>query len=579
MHLRDWIDRLAPDLLTTLRRFPLASLLILLTTVAVLVVVNEQISLTDEFWWRIVGGLASGAVFAVAGSLFNESRPRTGLAGIVIGYVLPLLAVAAFQVSDANWFVPWALPVISVLWLSVSAFTERGPDRALQQDKFWWLNQQAAVTALIAGVAFLLVALGIAAIERSLSILFGLETSDLFYRWVLPIIGFLFTPIYWLATIRRLDAFDARALQEPDIVATATGFLGQFVLTPLLLAYALILLAYTLQIVLTQSLPEGMLGWMVLGFVTTGAATWLLLHPAFMRERLLVRVFRRWWFWLTVIPLGLYALAVMVRVDAYGLTPERMMLMAGGIWAALLTVIFLIGRGDIRLIPALAGVILLVFSIGPWNMDSLSRASQAASLDALLAREGVTGPDTKPQWSGAEAARATGAMAFLLQSEAGRANLEQVLASHGVTYEAGQRNLDMFDGLGPSDQVNGSTVFLSLARPPTQAVDVGGTPYFLGRQAIYVDVPATSGALTFALSAKVLTIISISPGESVSVDLVGWLKGNTGNELADPVLSFSLGGIAYRYVLDTATVASAPDGGRSLTYLEGTLFADAPGSK
>ncbi len=44
---------------------------------------------------------------------------------------------------------------------------------------------------------------------------------------------------------------------------------------PLLLIYAAILLAYTAQIVVTRALPQGMIGWMVLGFVVTGAG-----HPA-----------------------------------------------------------------------------------------------------------------------------------------------------------------------------------------------------------------------------------------------------------------------------------------------------------
>jgi hypothetical protein len=48
---------------------------------------------------------------------------------------------------------------------------------------------------------------------------------------------------------------------------------------PLLVIYALILLAYAAQIAITQKLPQGMIGWMVLGFVVTGAATWLIVHP------------------------------------------------------------------------------------------------------------------------------------------------------------------------------------------------------------------------------------------------------------------------------------------------------------
>src|SRR5690606_31332160 len=160
-------------------------------------------------------------------------------------------------------------------------------------------------------------------------------------RWVVPVVlGFL-VPFYWLATLPRLADHDPLQLERPDVVATAGGFAAQFIAAPLLLIYATILHAYAVQIAATQSLPQGLLGWMVLGFVVAGAAAWLVLHPPFLRERPVPRLFRRFWFWLTLIPLVLLAVAIFVRLDAYGLTMERVLVALGGLWAALLAVVFL----------------------------------------------------------------------------------------------------------------------------------------------------------------------------------------------------------------------------------------------
>jgi len=570
MNPREWLDRLAPDLVATLLRFPLASLLIACTTVAVLIAISNPGDLPEDIWVRIVGGLATGSVFAVAGAIFAESRPEARWTRVVLAYAVPVLAVGAFQVSDTNWVVPWAFPAISILWLSVSGFTSIGigAGRDVQQERFWWFNHQAAATAFIAIVSFGLIALGLMAIERSLSVLFGLDASDVFYRWVLPIIGFLFTPLYWLATIPRLSNFDGRSLREPDFIARAIGFLGQFVLTPLLLAYALILLAYTVQIVLTQTLPQGVLGWMVLGFVTTGAATWLLVYPPFMRERFLVRILRGWWFWLTIIPLALYALAVGVRIDAYGLTPERMVLVAGGLWAALLTVVFLSGRGDIRLIPGLAALILLVFSVGPWNLESLPRWTQGVALDALLTSGGVTGPDSKPAWSTTEGERAVGAMSVLLGTDNGRADIKRIFADHGVSYEPG-RDLDLL-GLGPDENPPDT---YSLGRNFTQPLEVSATPYFVGRLSTSAAGTEELGGLAFALNTGALTVTARS-GASVKVDLKSWVGRDAGADLNNAVIDFELDGTRYRYLIDLATVAPQANGEREVTYLDGTLFAD-----
>ena len=153
-----------------------------------------------------------------------------------------------------------------------------------------------------------------------------------------------------------------------------------------------------------------MIGWMVLGFVVIGAATWLVLHPPFMRTQALVRLFRRWWFWLTLIPLALFFVAISIRIDAYGLTDERMLLAAGGIWAAVLAVIYLLGRGDIRLIPALAGAILLALSVGPWNYADLPVSSQALRLDGVVMNAGADKSASPPRadWNAAEIAQARG---------------------------------------------------------------------------------------------------------------------------------------------------------------------------
>src|SRR5690606_8088531 len=111
--------------------------------------------------------------------------------GVALKYLLPLAAIGLVQITDTAWFVPYALPAVSILWLSVSPFTRigRGEERETQQNRFWLINHQALATAAIAAGAFAIIALGLVVIERSLSLLFGIESSTLFYRWLLPFTG------------------------------------------------------------------------------------------------------------------------------------------------------------------------------------------------------------------------------------------------------------------------------------------------------------------------------------------------------------------------------------------------------
>lgn len=576
MGFRAWLEKQAPDFLSTGQRFPFAILFAALTTIVVIAAINGVDGMREELWARAALGCATAAVLAVAGVYFAESRPEARLVGAILKYALPIAVAAAFQITDTAWFVPYALPAVAVLWLSVSPFTriERGAPREEVQNRFWWVNFQAFATAVIAAAAFLIVALGLAAIERSLGILFGLETGQVFYNWVLPITGLFFTPVYWLSTLPRLSGYRAEELERPDFLPRAFGFLGQFVLVPLLLIYGLILLAYTLQIVVTQKLPEGMIGWMVLGFVTVGAATWLVLHPPFMRSRALARLFRNWWFWLTLIPLALFFIAVWTRVEAYGLTDERMLLTAGGIWATVLALAFILGRGDIRLIPALAGAILLLLSVGPWNYANLPLAQQATRLDALLMQPGKGGASFPPEWTPEQVAKAASIMDYLGSSPAGDAKLAELLQRYGMKSQA-VTSASVLEELGYQHPAYTVPVTAIAAQRDslTQQVDVSATPILLGGLTIYGAGQATVAGLNFVIEANQFRILNQT--EPVT-DLTEWIARQPGGALVDPWIDFVIGDRKYRYVIDSMSADLSESGQRTLTYLGGTLFASTP---
>jgi hypothetical protein len=583
MNFRAWLEKQAPDFLVTGQRFPLAILSAALTTIVVIGAINGVEWMRDDMWGRAALGFATAAVLAVAGVYFAESRPEARIAGPILKYAVPVGVAAAFQITDINWFVPYAMPAIAILWLSVSPFTriERGAPRDEAQNRFWWVNFQAFATAVIAAAAFLIIALGLAAIERSLAILFGLETGQVFYNWVLPFTGLFLTPVYWLSTLPHLSAHRAEELEKPDFLPRAFGFLGQFVLVPLLLIYGLILLAYTAQIVVTQKLPEGMIGWMVLGFVTVGAATWLVLHPPFVRTRPLVRLFRSWWFWLTLIPLGLFFIAVSIRIDAYGLTDERMLLAAGGVWAAVLAVVFLVGRGDIRLIPALAGVILLLMSVGPWNYANLPLAQQAMRLDALVMNAGADKSASPPRgdWSAEEIAEARGILDYLAGLREGRRTVREVMGKYGVTWDAAQDgSYAVLTALGlptPSDgAVRYVTLFRDFDGPP---VDISATPYLIRPISLY-GVAIEAPPLRLWLDAGRLRVAAAGTPdpEMPLVDLSAWLASQTGTLVADPVIPLAVSGRNYSLVVQTLIIDRGENnaGPVAITTIEGQLFSD-----
>ena len=172
----------------------------------------------------------------------------------------------------------------------------------------------------------------------------------------------------------------------------AASTLAEFVLVPLLLVYTAILYAYAIKIALEWTLPKGTLGSMVVGYLhgrrrhASCSA-----HP--MRETggTLVRLFWRYWVWLTALPVILLFLAVYRRIADYGVTEDRYLMVLIGVWALALAIIR-VTRGenfDLRLVPGVLALLLLAASFGPGGANGFSVMSQRAELEKLLIKRGL----------------------------------------------------------------------------------------------------------------------------------------------------------------------------------------------
>ena len=572
---------LSPDVTRVARRFPLAVLFALAATLVALTQANSVFHLDEETALRLFGGVATGFVLALAGALFAESRPELRRTGAVLAYLVPLAALPVYLFGTESWVVLPLLSIAALMWLSVSAATQlgRGVDRRDMENRFWWLNQRAAISgsiALLAGAVFFL---GLLAIDRSLDLLFGIEIWNLMAQWVLPIVLCLFLPVYWLAALPRLEDFDAEVKGASDFLNHAIGFVGQFVLTPLLAIYALILLAYAGQIAITRTLPVGVLSWLVMAFVITGAANWLVLHPSFARARPMARFFRVTWFWATLLPLFLFALGLFVRIDAYGLTPERLLLVAGGIWAALLTLSYLGGRGDIRLMPALAGLAFLLLALGPFNIVALPLNDQAQRFEAALAEAQAEGG---PGWTKDLAGKARGALDYLDRFEAGMSRLAPILERRGYDPDLATKSTSAIaEAIAlPEAERDDAAVSMTLSRPPSAPVSVAETPIFLGEvTALTGDYPSELAGMTFGVVGTALRVAPADqPDAAVDVPLADWLA-RQGDEadLSEPQIDFVIDGRAFRLVVGTVQLNPRISGGpERIEYLTGYLFSDRP---
>ena len=581
-----WLKNIAPDISATLARFPLAIVLAALGTLMTIALLDDWfVQPTLEPIVRLAAGFSIGAVYATAGVLYGESAGKKSISFVILAYILPFVSIALMQVQSTDWIVsPMLLPV-GLLWLSIAPFvrTLNSISSREIQNQFWWLNHRAISTAVIAGIAFGLMAVGIVALERSFALLFGVKTSKIFYDYLLPFAGMLLTPVYWLSTIPPLTDYSETDLSDPDFLSRAVGFLGQFILTPFLLLYALILLAYGVQILLTGSLPQGMLGWMVLGFTIVGAANWLVLHPKFMHTSRLVKYFRASWFWLTLVPIGLYAVAVWIRIDAYGLTTDRVGLIAGGLWAAALTLAFLSRRfADIRLIPAIALVLLVVFSLGPWNFINGPQLHQAERLSAIIhnarpINQSVGGPY---EWTEETGNMARSAINYLISTEEDNQKLDAILKREGIETRPDSLNTNsVFEALNLDTLDLEEPVQPKMLRYDTFVFDSSDTPYLLGILSLGQQTLINVNTLSLKLDEEGLAVDFDVQGEK-TFPMTLWIDELQNNLTAEPVFRFSHNNVHYALVASSLVLAQDnQDALDSQTWtirnLKGSLFSSA----
>lgn len=375
------IVTVSEDLTHMLRRFPLAVLMVALLTFGALTLAhggsNDYIHVV-----RYIGGPIFAGYISVILYLIGEGRDRPVPVLIHITILIAVLVASWFH--EALRFNVWMGIGAAVLYLGSAPFRKKPQDN----DSAWDFTHRIWVGAIFATVGSILFALGILFINEAVRALFDVRLNDLLFDWVMPIGLAGLAPLYWLSTIDDPNSLSSEdSLRQPGFISRAVGFMGVWLLAPLVLVFAAILLAYGVQIIMRGEIPNGQTAELVTPFLIIGTLTWLVLDPAFIREKRIAKIFRGIWFWAMIPAALLLAVSVFIRVKDFGITPERYLLGLCVLWAILISLWAIIrkkDRRDLRTIPSLAAMLLAVGSFGPLGAYGISSISQKARVNSVI---------------------------------------------------------------------------------------------------------------------------------------------------------------------------------------------------
>lgn len=319
-----------------------------------------------------------------------------GLLFVVLYALFGMPKITPLEVYETHYGYPDALGMTRYLAVSLALYLAAIATPFFSRDgsvEQWVISliQRFAVSFVFA----LVLGVGFTAIFATIQLLFSLKYYVSFYDHLWFLIMGIFAPIHFLAGV----PVDLEELKD-RVYPQALRILMLYIVMPLIVIYTAIISVYFLTILISVSMPQGVVANLVLWYGAVTTLVMFLIHPLKEESRwaqLFTKVLSIW-----ILPLLIMMFVAMgIRIAAHGVTVNRYFVLALGTWVlvSMLYFVFFKGRRNVFLIASLALFVILSV-IGPWSAFSVSFASQRNRLTGLLEKyhmlEGgtVKKPDT-----------------------------------------------------------------------------------------------------------------------------------------------------------------------------------------
>lgn len=409
------LQRIIAGARTVLVRFPLAILISLVGTASALVLIDEQ---QQPLFEKLFFSALLGLPLILAVYLYEERH------GKVNKYILEGIALLAL----VGYFftLPEEMHIVSgirfgLLWLTVHLLVAFSPFIGHGEiNGFWQYNRTLLLRIILSGLYSAVLYTGITIALAAIDALFAVSIGFKTYSRVFVVIAGVFNTFFFLAGLpERLED-----LEKDDDYPKQLKVFTQFVLLPLVTLYLGILYAYVLKIVVEWNLPQGWVSYLVISFSTAGILSLLLIYPIRnLEENKWISTFAKF-FYLALFPLViLLFIAIGVRIQDYGITENRYLVILLALWLAGNALYFLLSKAkNIKVIPISLCLLAFFASFGPWGVFSVAAMSQKRQFEEILRsenrlQEGKFDGDTSKTLSTASEERLRSILSFMAERE------------------------------------------------------------------------------------------------------------------------------------------------------------------
>ncbi len=271
--------------------------------------------------------------------------------------------------------------VIAHLLVSVIPFLSKG-----ELNGFWHFNKILFIriwtSILYSGFLFS----GLSLALTSLQLLFDLKLhEELYFELYIFIAGIFNT---WFFANGIPDDLDQ--LNNMNEYPKGLKIFAQYILLPLLGLYLLILYVYGAKILYLWNWPKGIVSYLIICISILGILTFLLLYPfGLLKENNWIKKAGKQYYLLLFPLLVILFIAIFMRIDDYGITIKRYVVLTLGVWLAIVCIYTSLGKPNIKFVPISLSITLMLTSFGPWGMFSVSEHYQVKRLQNILEKSNI----------------------------------------------------------------------------------------------------------------------------------------------------------------------------------------------
>jgi hypothetical protein len=375
----------------TLHRFPLTLLTSAIAVFIGIYLVENQNDVKNYFPYVNLMLTASIGIplFFSATIISGKRKLDAKRHWLLMLLVVILLAIIYFTLPNAESTHNTALPYIKYAIYNITAhlLVSFIPFVFSKQINGFWQHNKILFIRIFTSILFSgVLYIGLVLALFSMKLLFEIDLHEELFLDIYIFIAGIFNTWFFLTGIPE----DFDELDAIEMYPKGLKIFAQYILLSLLALYLVILYFYAGKILLSWDWPKGIVSYLIICVSILGILTFLLLYPYGNQTG------NEWikksskLFYVILIPLlVILFIAILMRIDDYGITIKRYVVLFLGIWLCVVCAYTILGKTNIKFIPVSLAVMLLLISFGPWGMFSVSEHYQVKRLKAILEKSNI----------------------------------------------------------------------------------------------------------------------------------------------------------------------------------------------